>query len=232
MKDDDQTTQSKKGRSIAHDIHHAFVDWATKLPFMKRDVANEPGWEHAGEVSANETPAPHPTTPVSAGPPQDNEQQREPVPAKHVFAATSSAGQYPVSEDRTQYSTETAPVIRIERLNADKTRKDIGWDTVYHVYFELSAPPAPEWRNIFARQWIGLNTAREASIDGAFLVLHCQLHEVATPLLPALKKAVAATNDAYARYAQKEATALGKREDVWKEERKAVDAMASSLRFD
>jgi hypothetical protein len=63
-------------------------------------------------------------------------------------------------------------------------------------------------------------------------VLHCQLHEVATTLFPALKKAVAATNEAYTRYAQKEATALEKREDVWKEERKEVDAMASSLRFD
>jgi hypothetical protein len=70
-----------------------------------------------------------------------------------------------MSEDRKDNSIETAPEIRIERLNSDKTRKDIGWDTVYHVYFELTAPPAPEWRNIFTREWIGLNTTREASID-------------------------------------------------------------------
>ena len=86
--------------------------------------------------------------------------------------------------------------------------------------------------NIFGREWKGLNLTQEADIDGAFLVLHCQLHEVAATQLPALKKAVAATNEAYKRYAQKEATALEHREDVWKQERKDVDAMATSLRFD
>ncbi len=39
--------------------------------------------------------------------------------------------------------------ILIERLNTDKTRRDIGSDMVHHVYFELSGHPAPEWISIF-----------------------------------------------------------------------------------
>jgi hypothetical protein len=137
-----------------------------------------------------------------------------------------------MSENRIDTSLESAPEIRIERLNTDKTRKDIGSDTVYHVYFELSGRPSPEWRSIFGREWKVLNLAQEAEIDGAFLVVHCQLHEVAAVQLPALKKAVAATNEAHKQYVQKVATALEHREDVWRQERRAVEDMASSLRFD
>lgn len=137
-----------------------------------------------------------------------------------------------MSENPNDTSTESAPEIRIERLNTDKTRKDIGSETVYQVYFELSGPPPSEWRSIFGREWKGLNLAQEASIDGTFLVLHCQLKEVEPTLLPALRKAVAATSDAYKLYAQSEATALEHREDVWKQERKDVDDLAASLRFD
>ncbi len=137
-----------------------------------------------------------------------------------------------MSEDQKVISMESAPEIRIERLNAEKTRKDIGSDTLYHVYFELSGHPPPEWRSIFGQEWKGLNLTHEASIDGGFLVLHCQLQEVATTQLPALKKVVNATNEAYKLYAQKEAAALEHREEAWKQERKDVEAMGASLKFD
>ncbi len=127
---------------------------------------------------------------------------------------------------------ESAAEIRIQGLNTDKTRKDSGSDTVYHVYFELSAPPPPEWRNIFSLEWERLNLTQKAGIDGAFLVLHCRLPEVATTRLPALKKAVAAANEAYRLYAQEKETALAHREDVWRLERKDVDDLAKSLRFE
>lgn len=135
-------------------------------------------------------------------------------------------------EDPKDTSTQSAPEMRIKQLNTDKTRKDIGSETVYHVYFEMSGHPQPEWRSIFGQEWKRLNPTHDAEIDGTFLVLHCQLHEVATTQFPLLKKAVAATNEAYRLYAQKEATALGHREDVWKQERQDVAAMATSLRFD
>lgn len=122
--------------------------------------------------------------------------------------------------------------IRIERVNSEKTRKDAGSDTVYHVYFELSGHPPREWRDIFEREWKALNPASEAAIDGAFLVVHCQLQEVAATQLPALKQAVNATNEAFKQYAQQEATALESREEVWKKERQNVETMASTLRFE
>jgi len=72
----------------------------------------------------------------------------------------------------------------------------------------------------------------EADIDGGFLVLHCQLHEVATTALPVLKRIVAATNEAFQRSVQTEATALEHRQEVWKQERKDVEAMSKSLQFE
>jgi hypothetical protein len=135
-------------------------------------------------------------------------------------------------EHQDDTAPESDPQIRIERLNSDKTRKAIGSNSVYHVYFELSGHPPPEWRSIFGREWKSLNLTRVADIDGAFLVLYCPLDEVPTTQFAALKKAVAATNEAYKRYAQNELAALEHRQDLWKQERDAVDAMASSLRFD
>ena len=137
-----------------------------------------------------------------------------------------------MSENPEDTSMESAPELRIKRFNSDKTRKDFGSDTVYHVYFELSRDPPPEWRDIFGREWKRLNLTQEAGIDGTFLVLHCQIQEVASMLLPALKKAVGATNAAYKEYVQKEAAALELREDVWREERKGIEALGASLRFE
>jgi len=122
--------------------------------------------------------------------------------------------------------------MRIERLNTDKTRKDFGSDTIYHVYFELSGNPPPQWRTIFRREWMSLNLKREADVDGGFVVLHSPLDEVATSHFAALKKIVAVTNEEYKRYAQRESTALQHREDLWKQERDAVETVASSLDFD
>ena len=137
-----------------------------------------------------------------------------------------------MSENHADTSVEFDTEIRLERVNTDKTRLDIGSVTAYHVYFELSGHPPPEWCEIFDREWKALNLTAKADIDGGFLVVHCQLEEVAATQLPALKTALATTNMAYKEYAQKEATALENREDAWKQERDKVEAMASRLRFD
>jgi hypothetical protein len=129
-------------------------------------------------------------------------------------------------------STQSTPEIRIVGLNTDKTRRTLGSTTVYQVYFELSGNPPLAWRDIFGREWKNLNPTQEAGIDGRFLVLQCPLQEVATTHLPVLKKAVEATNVAYEQYAREQVTEEERRVDVWKEERKAVEDMAKSLRFD
>jgi hypothetical protein len=136
-----------------------------------------------------------------------------------------------MAEDLKVTSVAGVPEFKIERLNSDKTRKDIGSDTVYHVYFELSENPPGAWRDIFEREWERSNPGVEAEIDGPFLVLHCQLHEVATVQLPALKKALRVTNGAFVRHVRQEAAGREQREDVWKQERKDVEAMAQSLKL-
>lgn len=129
-------------------------------------------------------------------------------------------------------STQPSPEIRIAGLNTDKTRRTLGSYTEYQVYFELSGTPPMAWREIFGREWKDLNPKQEAGIDGKFLVMHCPLQEVATTHLPALKKAVAATNVAYKQYAREQVTKQKQKADVWKEERKAVEDMARTLRFE
>ncbi|MBP1648267.1 MAG: hypothetical protein H6Q30_1712 [Bacteroidetes bacterium] len=137
-----------------------------------------------------------------------------------------------MSENKQDSSVEADLNIHIVRMNTDKTRKDTGSDTVYHVYFELSTDPPSEWKTFFGQEWTKLNVKGVAEIDQAFLVLHCQLNEVPASLLQALKMAVAATNAAYAQNVEKVAVDHKHRQDVWKQERTDVDKMASLLRFD
>ncbi len=137
-----------------------------------------------------------------------------------------------MSENKKDSSVEAAVNLRIVRLNTDKTRIDIGSETVYHVYFELSADPPTEWRIFFGQEWRKLNVKEVAVVDQAFIVLHCQLSAVPTLLLPTLKRAVSATNEVYAQNVVKEAADSERRQDVWKRERNDVDKMATLLRFD
>lgn len=137
-----------------------------------------------------------------------------------------------MADTEEEASTHSAPEIRIVRLNTDKTRRTLGSYTVYQVYFELSGAPPIVWRDIFGREWKDVNPRQEAGIDGKFLVMHCPLQEVATTHLPALKKAVEATNVAYKQYAREQVTEEERKADVWKEERKSVEDMAKTLRFE
>ena len=137
-----------------------------------------------------------------------------------------------MAETGENLSTKATVEIRIVGLNTDKTRRTLGSYTVYQVYFELSANPPLAWRDIFGREWKDVNPTQEAGIDGKFLVMHCPLQEVAATHLPALKKAVEATNTAYRQYAREQVVEEERRADVWKDERKAVEEMAKSLRFD
>ncbi len=136
-----------------------------------------------------------------------------------------------MSESSKNSSTGFATDIRLVRLNTDKTRKINGSFTGYQVYFELSQTPSTAWRDIFAREWNDVSPLQEAGIDGGFLVMHCPLQKIEVHL-PALKKAVAATNEAYKKYAQQQATEQERREDVWRDERQTVEDIAKSLRFE
>lgn len=134
--------------------------------------------------------------------------------------------------DEDKASTESVPEIRIVRLNTDKTRRTLGSNTVYQVYFELSGAPPLAWRDIFGRKWKDVNPKQEAGMAGKFLVMHCPLQEVAATHLPALKKAVQATNVAYKQYAREQVTKEKRKADAWKEERKTVEDMAGTLTFE
>jgi hypothetical protein len=122
--------------------------------------------------------------------------------------------------------------VKIERMNIEKTRRQAGSETVYHVYFDLSGYPPPEWRTIFQERWVATKLPHPVDLEQSFVVAHCQLQEVAPVILPALTHVVTETNAAYAQFAQKQATDLEHREDLWREERQRVEATAASLSFE
>lgn len=124
-----------------------------------------------------------------------------------------------------------APDIRIERMNTDKTRKVIGSDVEYQIFLDLSGTPAPEWRTLFFHEWKKIGSLHHTELDGPFLIVHCPLHEMTPTELANLEKAAATANEAYHRFAQIEVTEVTRREEEWKEERKTVEAVATSLHF-
>jgi hypothetical protein len=127
---------------------------------------------------------------------------------------------------------ERAADIFIERLNTDKSRMDAGQDKEYHFYFELSGIPAPEWVNIFAREWKAADPNHKTSVEVGFLVIHCPVNEVAATHFPVLQKVVATTNRVYAQFATKEAADLAQRQDAWKHERQVIDGVGASMHFE
>ena len=137
-----------------------------------------------------------------------------------------------MAENDENSSIKSTSPIRIVGLNTDKTRRTLGSTTVYQVYFELSEIPPLAWREIFGRSWKVLNPTREAGIDGKFLVMHSPLQDIALTQLPALKKAVEEANAAYEQYAREQVIVNERKVDIWKEERKTVEDIAKSLRFD
>lgn len=72
MKNNDQTTQDRAGRSFAQEMQQAFADWVRKLPFMKRNIPEDPDQESSGDTPSGRPSAPHPGDGVRAGEPPGN----------------------------------------------------------------------------------------------------------------------------------------------------------------
>ena len=60
---------------------------------------------------------------------------------------------------------ESITDVRIVGLNTDKTRRMIGSEKVYQVYFELSGIPPQGWRTIFEKEWKALNVGQPLIIE-------------------------------------------------------------------
>jgi hypothetical protein len=133
--------------------------------------------------------------------------------------------------DREEKRMEPRIDIRIIRTNTDKTRKDAGSDTIYHIYFELSGHPPAEWVRLFDREWAAQQHQHEAEIDGGFLVLHSPLRDVSESTAKDLETIVAVINDRYDVYARENGLAREHREDLWKHERDEVETMSKSIKF-
>jgi hypothetical protein len=124
--------------------------------------------------------------------------------------------------------------IRIVNLNTQLTRKVNGANE-YNVYFDLSGNPSKLWRDLFDSQWRALTQEElwpKATIRGELLVMRSPLEEIRTTHLPALKRAVVATNDAVRRYSRERQANFTRRESTVDDERKTVEDLSDSLRFE
>ena len=128
--------------------------------------------------------------------------------------------------------------IRITGLNKDKTRRADTSNGLYHVYFELSEIPPQEWKQLFDEQWkiasaatVSKKKMNDAAIDRGFLTVLCSLSDVASIYLPELKKAIAAANILFDQYEEGEEKKLKDREQVWIDERNAIDELEKTLKF-
>ena len=73
MNENDQTTKGKASRSFAQEMQQAITDWVRKLPFLKRNISDNPDVDNPGEESTREASAPRPTEDVPLGTPPDSE---------------------------------------------------------------------------------------------------------------------------------------------------------------
>jgi hypothetical protein len=69
MKNNDQTTQTRRKWSFTHEMQQAFVDWVKKLPFITRDIPKDPERQDREEESAEQVSASPPTHGRLAGRP-------------------------------------------------------------------------------------------------------------------------------------------------------------------
>lgn len=144
-----------------------------------------------------------------------------------------------MSENNITTAHGNSPAIRIIGLNKDKTRRMERSETMYRIFFELSGNPPIVWKKIFEQEWKAASASfappegpHETAIDRGFLVIHSPLTEVAAKYLPALKKTVATANANYAQYDLLQAQVHVQKENIWKDERKRVDELASTLTFE
>ncbi len=124
-----------------------------------------------------------------------------------------------------------APDIHILRMNTDKTRRWVGSNTEYQIFFEISGTPTPEWRAIFIDAWKKSGSVHHTDLDGPFLVLFSPIEEMTQEVLTLLENTFATTNEVYHRFASDEVKEAARREKAWSDERKTVEAVAAALHF-
>ena len=71
----------------------------------------------------------------------------------------------------------------------------------------------------------------ETNLQRGFLVIRCPLLEVGSVHLPVIKDAIAATNVEYEQYLLLQEADRVRKENVWKDERNAVNQVSESLQL-
>ncbi len=73
MKDNDQSTQSDRRRSLTQELRQAYADWVNRLKFMNKDIAGGPAREHLEDESSDQVAAPRRTNSASTRGARDDE---------------------------------------------------------------------------------------------------------------------------------------------------------------
>lgn len=171
------------------------------------------------------------SSPPDKGPAQ--EKLTQPVGTSE---SSSTLKSQPTTTASANIPQEADTIVSITGINRDKTRRITGPGVRYQVYFELSGSPGRAWRALFDTEWVAAGRAEpegrlDACVDRNFLVAYCTLEQIGNPLLPLLKKAVAATNVAYSAHLIVESEKERVAARVWTDERAELDRVADGLDF-
>jgi TIR domain len=124
--------------------------------------------------------------------------------------------------------------IRIVGVDRSRLFRPDPGRRLYHVYFELSDRPPPEWCQMFEaeRELPRHAMWRRAWVEGKYVVVHCEPEEVEAHHLADLKEDVATSNQKYREHLKQEADARVLAAARGRTEEEVVLRMLGNLRFD
>ncbi|HJZ93369.1 MAG TPA: hypothetical protein VKE40_21005, partial [Gemmataceae bacterium] len=128
-------------------------------------------------------------------------------------------------------SFENIRVIGIDTarlFRPDPTKK------LYHVYFELSDRPAPEWCQFFEveREFPRHTMWRKAWIEGKYVVVHCEPGEVEAYHMIDIRQDVATSNSKYREHLKRDADTRAREIARGREEEEEVLRTLAKVKFD
>lgn len=136
---------------------------------------------------------------------------------------------YPVAPTLEAFET-----IRIVGVDASRLFRPDPGRRLYHIHFELSDRPPPEWCQLFeAEREVPRHTMwRRAWVEGKYVVVHCEPEEVEACHLADLKEDVATSNQKYREHLKREADARARAATRGRTEEEVVLRMLGNLKFD
>lgn len=123
--------------------------------------------------------------------------------------------------------------VEIAGLDKERSRRSSGKASeLFDLYLELEPSPPPAWGRIFDQIWerkLYSTMKRDARAVGGHIRISCVPDELEDTHLPALREAVADTNDKYREQAVKSRRQMKKKQQQEQEDQDRLDDLDDNL---